>query len=416
MAGRGLREPEPGVIAGQPGAKRVPVSARKPRVSGCEAAQIPLSLYVHIPWCVRKCPYCDFNSHAQREPIDEDRYVQALLADLDHELRRGPLPELQSVFIGGGTPSLFSGATVGRLLDGIAFRLRLAEGAEITLEANPGTAEADRFADYCTAGVNRLSIGVQSLDDACLAALGRIHSADEAIAAYRLARSAGFDNVNLDLMYGLPGQDIAGALRDLDSLISLGPDHVSWYQLTLEPNTLFYQRPPVLPDDDSLADMMEAGQVMLADAALQQYEISAYAGVGRQARHNLNYWQFGDYLGIGAGAHGKLTSTGCQVRRTMKRRHPLAYVDDIAGGAVQSEYRVTEDELPVEFFLNALRLTEGVSAASFVQRTGLPLASIAPALDQARARGLLGNDRAQIAPTALGQRYLNDLLALFDPG
>ena len=416
MAGRGLREPEPGVIAGQPGAKRVPVSARKPRVSGCEAAQIPLSLYVHIPWCVRKCPYCDFNSHAQREPIDEDRYVQALLADLDHELRRGPLPELKSVFIGGGTPSLFSGATVGRLLDGIARRLHLAEGAEITLEANPGTAEADRFADYRAAGVNRLSIGVQSLDDACLAALGRIHSADEAVAAYRLARSAGFDNVNLDLMYGLPGQDFAGALRDLDSLISLGPDHVSWYQLTLEPNTLFYQRPPVLPDDDSLADMMEAGQVMLADAALQQYEISAYAGVGRQARHNLNYWQFGDYLGIGAGAHGKLTSTGCQVRRTMKRRHPLAYVDDIAGGAVQSEYRVTEDELPVEFFLNALRLTEGVSAASFVQRTGLPLASIAPALDQARARGLLGNDRAQIAPTALGQRYLNDLLALFDPG
>jgi len=416
MAGRGLREPEPGVIAGQPGAKRVPESARKPRVSGCEAAQIPLSLYVHIPWCVRKCPYCDFNSHAQREPIDEDRYVQALLADLDHELRRGPLPELKSVFIGGGTPSLFSGATVGRLLDGIARRLHLAEGAEITLEANPGTAEADRFADYRAAGVNRLSIGVQSLDDACLAALGRIHSADEAVAAYRLARSAGFDNVNLDLMYGLPGQDFAGALRDLDSLISLGPDHVSWYQLTLEPNTLFYQRPPVLPDDDSLADMMEAGQVMLADAALQQYEISAYAGVGRQARHNLNYWQFGDYLGIGAGAHGKLTSTGCQVRRTMKRRHPLAYVDDIAGGAVQSEYRVTEDELPVEFFLNALRLTEGVSAASFVQRTGLPLASIAPALDQARARGLLGNDRAQIAPTALGQRYLNDLLALFDPG
>jgi putative oxygen-independent coproporphyrinogen III oxidase len=416
MAGRGLRKPQPGMIAGQPGAKRVLESARKPRGSGCDAARIPLSLYVHIPWCVRKCPYCDFNSHAQHGPLDEGRYVQALLADLDHELRRAPLPEVQSVFIGGGTPSLFSGSAVGRLLDGIARRLDLAEDAEITLEANPGTAEADRFADYRAAGVNRLSLGVQSLDDACLVALGRIHSADEAVAAYRLARSVGFDNVNLDLMYGLPGQDTAGALRDLESLIGLDPDHVSWYQLTLEPNTLFYQRPPVLPDDDSLADMMEAGQSMLADAAFRQYEISAYAGVGRQARHNLNYWQFGDYLGIGAGAHGKLTSTRCQVHRTIKRRHPLAYFDDIARGAVQSEYRVAEDELPVEFFLNALRLTEGVSAASFVQRTGLPLTKIASPLDQARARGLLESDPAHFVPTELGQRYLNDLLALFDSG
>ena len=404
------------MIAARPGAKRVPESARKARGSGFEAASIPLSLYVHIPWCVRKCPYCDFNSHAQREPIDEDRYVQALLEDLDHELRRAPLREVQSVFIGGGTPSLFSGAAIGLLLDGIARRMRLVEGAEITLEANPGIAEADRFADYRAAGVNRLSLGVQSLDDACLAALGRIHSADQAVAAYRLARSAGFDNVNLDLMYGLPGQDIAGALRDLESLIGLGPDHVSWYQLTLEPNTLFYRRPPVLPDDDSLADMMEAGQSLLADAAFRQYEISAYAGVGRQARHNLNYWQVGDYLGIGAGAHGKLTSIGCQVRRTIKRRHPLAYLDDIARGSVQSAYRVTEDELPVEFFLNALRLTEGVSVATFVQRTGLPLTKIAGSLDRARARGLLEGDPAHFVPTALGQRYLNDLLALFDSG
>jgi putative oxygen-independent coproporphyrinogen III oxidase len=410
MAGRGLREPESGMNAGQ--ADPVPQNA----VGALgECAQVPLSLYVHIPWCVRKCPYCDFNSHVRRETVDEDRYVSALLADLDHEARRQPLPEVQSVFIGGGTPSLFSGPAVGRLLDGVARRIHVAAGAEITLEANPGTADAVRFADYRAGGVNRLSIGVQSLDDASLAALGRVHSADEAVAAYRLARSAGFDNVNLDLMYGLPGQEIAGALRDLDQIIGLGPDHVSWYQLTLEPNTLFYQRPPPLPDEDGLADMMEAGQALLADASYRQYEISAYARVGRQARHNLNYWEFGDYLGIGAGAHGKLTSTGCEVFRTVKRRHPAAYLHGIAGGAVQSEQRLAEGELPLEFFLNALRLTDGVPTTSFAQRTGLPLARVAGPLRQARARGLLGTDPARLAPTGLGQRYLNDLLALFDP-
>ncbi len=391
------------------------VASRLPAEAAGRDSPIPLSLYVHIPWCVRKCPYCDFNSHAQRGSIDEVGYVQALLADLDQELRRQHLHEVRSLFVGGGTPSLFSGNAIAQLLDGIAARLRLSQDAEITLEANPGTAEARRFAAYRAAGVNRLSIGVQTLDDAKLAALGRIHSSDQAVAAYRMARSAGFDNINLDLMYGLPGQDVGGALNDLEALIRLGPEHVSWYQLTLEPNTLFHHRPPRLPDDDSLADIMDAGQALLADAGYLQYEVSAYARPGRWARHNLNYWAFGDYLGIGAGAHGKLTTPGHLVRRSVKPRHPAAYLAAVDQGVVPDARQVAAHDLPLEFFLNVLRLTDGVPVDCFEQRTGLPLASIAGQLRQARASGLLDAGPTRLAPTALGQRYLNDLLALFDP-
>lgn len=375
---------------------------------------IPLAVYVHIPWCVRKCPYCDFNSHAVREPVDEAGYVDALLLDLGLEAARRPLGEIGSVFFGGGTPSLFAGPMIARLLDGIAQHLTLAPDAEITLEANPGTADAARFADYRAAGVNRLSIGVQSLDDAKLRALGRIHNGDEALRAYRLARGAGFDNVNLDLMYGLPEQSPAQALADLRELIGLGAEHISWYQLTLEPNTLFYQRPPSLPDDDSLADMMDAGQMLLADAGYRQYEISAYAQSGSQCRHNLNYWQFGDYLGIGAGAHGKLTTATGVVRRS-KARSPAAYLAGVGGGAVHSERVVGADELPVEFFLNVLRLNAGVPSELFMQRTGLTLRSVAGAVATARARGLLTEDVARLQPTPTGLRFLNDLLTCFQP-
>lgn len=375
---------------------------------------IPLGLYVHIPWCVRKCPYCDFNSHALHEAVDQARYVDALLLDLGHEAARRPLGEVSSVFFGGGTPSLFEGRAIARLLEGMARRLTFARDVEVTLEANPGTAEAARFADYRAAGVNRLSIGVQSLDDARLRALGRIHSAADALGAYRLARAAGFDNINLDLMYGLPEQDVAQALADLRRLIALGAEHLSWYQLTLEPNTLFHHRPPPLPDEDSLAEMMDAGQALLADAGLAQYEISAFARDGRQCRHNLNYWQFGDYLGIGAGAHGKLTTAGRVVRRS-KQRNPARYLARVASGAVQCERAIGEAELPVEFFLNALRLTAGVPVEMFSRRTGLDLRTVAARLAQARQGGLLAADAARLRATPTGLRFLNDLLALFEP-
>ena len=384
-------------------------------VKQASPTDVPLSLYVHIPWCVRKCPYCDFNSHQAPGALDQTAYVDALLLDLQSELARRPLPAVRSIFIGGGTPSLFDGASIARLLDGIARRLTLVSDVEITLEANPGTAEAARFAAYRRAGVNRLSIGVQSLDDDRLAALGRIHSADEARSAFRMARSAGFDNINLDLMYGLPGQTPAAALDDLGAVLGLGPEHLSWYQLTLEPNTLFHHHPPPLPDEDSLADMMEQGQAALADAGYRQYEISAYARDGRRCRHNLNYWQFGDYLGIGAGAHGKLTSPGPVIRRRSKQRLPAAYVDAAAGGAVARERRIERDELAVEFFLNTLRLSDGVSADLFEARTGLRLQALAEPLARARELGLMSDDPVRLQASALGLRYLNDLLALFEP-
>ncbi|MGD8957800.1 MAG: radical SAM family heme chaperone HemW [Chromatiaceae bacterium] len=380
-----------------------------------EVPPIPVSLYVHIPWCVSKCPYCDFNSHALHAPVDQDAYVDALLRDLDFEVARRPLPEIGSVFIGGGTPSLFSGAAIGRLLEGAAQRLRLARGAEITLEANPGAAEAAHFSEYRAAGVNRLSIGVQSLDDARLQALGRIHSASEAIDAFRLARDAGFDNINLDMMYGLPAQTTAGMLADLRALLALQPEHVSWYELTLEPNTRFHHRPPPLPDEDQRVEMMERGQAVLAAHGYRQYEISAYARDDRLCRHNLNYWRFGDYLGIGAGAHGKLTMPHYRVQRRSKQRQPAAYLGSAAQGALSSERRVGDDELPVEFMLNALRLSVGVAADLFAQRTGLGTAALSGPLLQARRLGLMVDDPSRLEATPRGRRYLNDLLALFEP-
>ena len=381
-----------------------------------DRGQVPLSIYVHLPWCVRKCPYCDFNSHAVDGVVDQSAYVDALLRDLDRESVRKPLPAVRSIFIGGGTPSLFDGAAIARLIAGIERRVPLVDGIEITLEANPGTAEAARFAAYRAAGVNRLSIGVQSLDDARLAALGRIHSAGEAVAAFEMARAAGFDNINLDMMYGLPHQSAAQAISDLRALIALGPEHLSWYQLTLEPNTLFHHRPPAgLPDDDGLGDIMDAGQALLADAGFAQYEISAYARDGRECRHNRNYWEFGDYLGIGAGAHGKLTLADRVVERTTKPRNPGDYLAGAGRADGGTVHKVSSEELPLEFMLNALRLNLGVPKALFEPRTGLPVRKIEAQIRRARARGLLCDAPERLQPTPLGQRFLNDLLAIFEP-
>lgn len=372
----------------------------------------PLALYVHIPWCVRKCPYCDFNSHAAGPELPEDAYVDALLADLDLDLPAAQGRELTSIFFGGGTPSLFSARALDRLLQGVNRRLAFAADIEITLEANPGTFEQAKFRDYRRLGINRLSIGVQSFQTEQLKALGRIHDGLEAVHAAGMARTAGFDNFNLDLMHGLPGQDVEGALADLRQAIALEPTHLSWYQLTLEPNTLFWSQPPQIPEDDILWDIQEAGQALLAAEGFVQYETSAYARDGRRARHNLNYWSFGDFLGIGAGAHAKLSAPDGCIRRTWKTRLPKDYLDPAK--RFQAGERVLEAaELPFEFMMNALRLTEGVPAALFEQRTGLPLAGIEAACAAARAAGLLEHDPQRLRPTPRGQLFLNDLLQHF---
>lgn len=373
----------------------------------------PLSLYVHIPWCVRKCPYCDFNSHAAPEQLPEAAYVAALLDDLDTDLALTEGRELQSIFIGGGTPSLFSAASIQQLLNGIATRMPLAADVEITLEANPGTFELARFEGFKAAGVNRLSIGVQSFNAEHLQRLGRIHNPVEALAAARAAVDI-FPRVNLDLMHGLPGQTPAQALADLQQALEINPGHLSWYQLTIEPNTEFHARPPSLPLDEALWDIQEQGQTLLEQAGYRQYEISAYARPAQQARHNLNYWQFGDYIGIGAGAHGKLSRyEGEQlvIERRHKLRQPKGYFDPTLRLAGQEV--ITADERPFEFMLNALRLTDGVTAELFSARTGLPLENIAPLLQQARQRGLLAEEPNRLAPTLQGRLFLNDLLELF---
>lgn len=374
----------------------------------------PLALYVHIPWCVRKCPYCDFNSHAAGPELPEEAYVDALLADLEADLAAVHGRELVSIFFGGGTPSLFSARALDRLLAGMNRRIAFARDIEITLEANPGTFEQAKFADYRRLGINRLSIGVQSFQTAQLQALGRIHDGLEAIRAAEMARRAGFDNVNLDLMHGLPDQDVAGALADLRQAIALAPTHLSWYQLTLEPNTVFWNQPPEIPEDDLLWDIQEAGQGLLVAEGFVQYETSAYARGGRRARHNLNYWTFGDFLGLGAGAHAKLSDPHGQIRRTWKTRLPKDYLDP--DKRFQAGERLLEAaELPFEFMMNALRLTGGVPAELFEQRTGLPLAAIAEPCAAARAAGLLENDPQLLRPTARGQLFLNDLLQHFLP-
>lgn len=382
------------------------------QLAACGFELPPLALYIHIPWCVRKCPYCDFNSHAAGPTLPEEEYVDALLADLDSDLQHAHGRPLTSIFFGGGTPSLFSDRALGRLLEGVERRIAFADDIEITLEANPGTFEQAKFKGYRSLGINRLSIGVQSFQEAKLKALGRIHNGDEAIRAADMARAAGFDNFNLDLMHGLPEQSIEDALFDLRTAIAQAPTHLSWYQLTMEPNTVFWSQPPQLPEDDLLWDIQEAGQALLAAEGYAQYEVSAYARPGRQARHNLNYWTFGDFLGIGAGAHAKRSTPDGRILRTWKTRLPKDYLDP--SKAYQAGERVLDaEELPFEFLMNVLRLTEGAPVELFSQRTGLPLAQLDGARREGERLGLLQTDDRRLVATARGQLFLNDLLQLF---
>ena len=376
----------------------------------------PLSLYVHLPWCVRKCPYCDFNSHEARGPLPFAAYVDALVADLEHDLPLAWGRSVHSVFFGGGTPSLFPADAVDAFLQAASARLRFAPGLEITLETNPGTAEHGRFEDYRAAGVNRLSFGVQTFDDACLQRLGRIHDSAQADAAIKLARDAGFDNFNIDLMYALPGQTLAMAEHDIARALALQPTHISHYQLTLEPNTVFAVRPPAgIPDEDASWDMQERCQAMLAEAGFAQYEVSAYARPGRQCAHNLNYWHFGDYLGIGAGAHGKLTLGAAQsILRRWKVKHPADYLAKAGTpAAIGGDEAIEPRRRPFDYMLNALRLVEGFALGEFEARTGLARAAIAPQLAQATERGWLDIAAGRVVPTDLGRRFTNDVIALF---
>ncbi len=380
-----------------------------------DVARIPLALYVHLPWCVRKCPYCDFNSYTRDGALPEADYVTALLADLDADLAHAAGRPLCSLFIGGGTPSLFSGAAVARLLDGIRARLSFVADAELTLEANPGAVDAANFAAYRAAGINRLSIGVQSFRAAQLAKLGRVHDVADIERAIATAQDSGFDNFNLDLMHGLPGDAPDDALRDLDRALSFAPPHLSWYQLTLEPGTAFARRPPRLPPHDRIADEFERGCALLAGEGYHRYEISAFARAGRAARHNLNYWQHGDYLGIGAGAHGKFT-TAQAIVRSEKRRQPASYMKAaLAGRPAGTTEHVAPRERIAEFMLNALRLHDGFEREWMHVRGGIDAATVEPLIALAATRGWLTDDGVRCAPTALGYRFLNDLQLLFVP-
>ncbi len=372
----------------------------------------PLGLYIHVPWCVRKCPYCDFNSHEFKHLPEED-YLQALLRDFDQEVAYTQGRPLRSIFIGGGTPSLLSGAFYEALLRGLAQRVAFEPDIEITMEANPGTTEASRFTEYRAAGINRLSLGVQSFDPQHLHQLGRIHSADDAKRAFEQATSAGFTNINLDLMHGLPDQTPAGALADLEQALSLSPTHLSWYQLTIEPNTAFYSSPPPLPVDDVLWRIQEEGQSLLARAGFEQYEVSAYSQPGKQAQHNLNYWEFGDYLAIGAGAHGKVTLPGEeQIVRYRKTRMPEHYLKPMLQYRI-GQTPVAQEDLPFEFMMNVLRLNKGVSEDLFTARTGLSLESLHAVLADLRAQGLVHPNR--LAATERGRLFLNSVLEHFAP-
>jgi len=372
----------------------------------------PLSLYIHIPWCIRKCPYCDFNSHKADQSLPEMQYIHALLEDLDQDLLWVQGRKIESIFFGGGTPSLFSAAAYEQLFVGLRQRLTFSDSVEITLEANPGTFEAEKFAAYRQLGINRLSIGIQSFQPQHLQKLGRVHDRDQALNAIRLAKQAGFDNFNLDLMHGLPGQTVTQAMDDLETALSFEPRHLSWYQLTIEPNTEFYKRPPRLPEDDTLWDIQEAGFQRLEQQGFEHYEISAFCQPGNAARHNLNYWQFGDYLGIGAGAHGKITlAQQGTIIRSHKTRLPKDYLNAdkrfLAG-----THTIEAGEIGLECLMNALRLKQGITVQQFEQRTGLPLSAVEQPLQRARELGLLTLDQA-IYATEKGQQYLNELLALF---
>ncbi|MDM3872037.1 radical SAM family heme chaperone HemW [Porticoccus sp. W117] len=373
----------------------------------------PLSLYIHIPWCVRKCPYCDFNSHAAGGDIPEKQYVAALLHDLKNDLPYVQGRRIHSIFFGGGTPSLFSASAIEMILQGVEQEIGFDGDIEITLEANPGTFEQEKFAGFRAAGINRLSIGIQSFDDLHLQQLGRIHSAREAHTVASMARAAGFDNFNLDLMHGLPGQTEEDALNDLRQAIAIEPNHLSWYQLTIEPNTAFYRQPPQLPKDSVLEAISDRGQQLLAESGFQQYEVSAYCRNKQASQHNLNYWQFGDYLGIGAGAHGKITLLNEQkIVRTRKTRTPKDYFCKEKNFCAAAD-SVLNEQLPVEFLMNALRLNRGVDAAFFENYTGLSLDSIKPAWQQLQRRKLMVDDSQRLQPTATGHRFLNSLLEAF---
>jgi oxygen-independent coproporphyrinogen-3 oxidase len=378
------------------------------------AALPPLALYVHLPWCVRKCPYCDFNSHEARGTLPEDEYVDALIADLESTLPSVWGRRVHSIFFGGGTPSLFSARSIDRLLAAIRARLPLEPDAEVTLEANPGTFESDKFRDFSAAGVNRLSIGIQSFNPKHLAALGRIHDEREALRAIEIAH-AHFENFNLDLMYALPQQTMAEAERDVEAALAARAPHLSFYHLTIEPNTVFFTRTPPLPDEDASAEIGDAVERRLRDAGYEHYETSAYARPEMACRHNLNYWRFGDYLGIGAGAHAKL-SFADRIVREVRTRTPAEYMRRVEAGAQVVERReLGRSDLPFEFMMNALRLAAGFPVSMFAERTGLPIVAAERALAQAETRGLLDRDHERIRPTVLGRRYLNDLLGLFLP-
>ncbi|ELE7133248.1 radical SAM family heme chaperone HemW [Vibrio harveyi] len=379
-----------------------------------------LSLYVHIPWCVQKCPYCDFNSHALKAEIPEEEYINALLEDLDTDIEKYRLNEaprpLHSIFIGGGTPSLISAEGIERLLKGIEARIPFKPEIEITMEANPGTIEAERFVGYRKAGVTRISIGVQSFEQQKLERLGRIHGQDEAVNAAKLAHKIGLNSFNLDLMHGLPDQSIEQALADLDKAIELAPPHLSWYQLTIEPNTMFYYKPPTLPDDDDLWDIFEQGHEKLAAAGYVQYEISGYSKPGYQCQHNLNYWRFGDYLGIGCGSHGKLSFADGRIVRTTKVKHPRGYLmayQNMVKPYLDSEQLVADEDRPFEFFMNRFRLMEACPKQDYTDTTGLPLSSIQETIDWALEMGYLSETETHWQITKKGKLFLNDLLEAF---
>lgn len=375
----------------------------------------PLSLYIHIPWCIKKCPYCDFNSHAIKADTPEAAYIDALLADLAGDLQRYAIARpINSIFIGGGTPSLFAPESIDRLLRGIEQQMSVERDIEITLEANPGTFESQKFHEFRSLGINRLSIGIQSFDDRQLRNLGRVHSAGEAVAAVEIARKAGFDNINLDLMFGLPDAAIDVSRIDVETAIRLGPTHISFYQLTLEPNTYFHKFPPKLPDDELIYETQKTGQAFLAENGYSQYEISAYSKAGRQCRHNLNYWRFGDYLGIGAGAHGKITlEMPGRIIRTVKPRNPEHYLN--ASGKNTGETLIAKEELPLEFIMNQLRLKQGFTEQAYRSTTGLSMDTLEPGLSANLKQQLLLKEKNHYYCSDQGWNFLDDILQHFMP-
>lgn len=373
---------------------------------------IPLSLYIHIPWCVRKCPYCDFNSHEAKQSIPEDVYVDALLQDLNAHLPQIWGRRFVSIFFGGGTPSIFSPTAIEKILVGINTVMNIGHDIEITLEANPGTVDESRFSGFRQAGINRLSLGIQSLQDEKLQKLGRIHHREHALRAIDAAQRAGFENMNLDLMHGLPNQSIEDAMQDLKDALAWKTPHLSWYQLTIEPNTFFHHKPPRLPEEETLWDIQEKGKNLIAEHGLQQYEVSAYCAPGKECAHNMNYWEFGDYLGIGAGAHSKITDVEKQViTRHWQLKNPKDYLADKSKNGNISI--IAEKSVIFEFMLNALRLTNGVPMSLFTERTGLPASALEPMLTNAKNKKLLIDNPLVLQPTELGQRFLNDLIGMF---